>query len=70
VFFFPYFENEVLDFFHERQCRGAYSIINDLPFLYIRCNLFNAFLVILFVIVPVSPPPPLSIFVARVESSR
>lgn len=65
VFFFPYFENEVLDFFHERPCRGAYSIINDLPFLYIRCNIFSAFLVILFVIVPVFP-----IFVARVESSR
>lgn len=65
VFFFPYFENEVLDFFHERPCRGAHSIINDLPFLYIRCNLFSAFLVILFVIVPVFP-----VFVARGQSSR
>jgi hypothetical protein len=67
VFFFSSFENEVLDFFYERPCRGACSIINDLPFLYIRCcNLFSAFLVVLFVNVPVFFP----IFVARVESSR
>lgn len=67
VFFFPYFENEVLDFFHEMPCRGAYSIINDLPFLYTHCtsNLFSAFLVILFVILPIFPS-----FVARVQSSR
>ena len=64
VFFFPYFENEMLDFVHERPCGGVLSFINDLPFLYIHCNLFSPFL-ILSVFLSL-----FTVFVAMVESSR
>jgi hypothetical protein len=37
-------ENEMSIFFKEGSCIGMRSIINDLPFLYIRCNIFVVFL--------------------------